>query len=167
MSKSDFINSISDSLQFDLDKMDVVVERTGQLQDDKQDQLDKMDDLEQYTRRTNLRIYGIPEAGKQPEDTDQLTIDFVKSELGVEISPEDISRSHRVGKRSSKPRPIIVRLVGHNTKVEILRKRRQLKKNKRPYNIQEDLTKTRRDILKYLRNDIDEGIIDKVWTAAE
>ena len=165
VSKSDFINSISDSLQFDLDKMDVAVERTGQLQDDKQDQLDKMDDLEQYTRRTNLRIYGIPEAGEQPEDTDQLTIDFAKSELGVEISPEDISRSHRVGKRSSKPRPIIVRLVRHNTKVEILRKRRQLKKNKWPYNIQEDLTKTRRDILKYLRNDIDEGIIDKVWTA--
>ena len=74
VSKSDFINSISDSLQFDLDKMDVAVERTGQLQDDKQDQLDKMDDLEQYTRRTNLRIYGIPEAGEQPELQNTMTL---------------------------------------------------------------------------------------------
>ena len=39
-----------------------------------------------------------------------------------------------------------------------------MKINKRPYNIQEDLTMPRRDILKYLRNEIPEGIVDKVWT---
>ena len=66
----------------------------------------RLDDLEQYTRRTNIRIYGIPESnvenGGPREDTDNLAMNFVKEELGVGLKPEDISRSHRVGKRSSK-----------------------------------------------------------------
>ena len=95
------------------------------------------------------------------EDTDNLAMNFVKEELGVDLKPEDISRSHRVGKRSSKPRPIIVRLSRHNKKVEILQKRRVLKQNERPYNMQEDLSQPRRDILKYLSKDIPPSIIDK------
>ena len=39
-----------------------------------------------------------------------------------------------------------------------------LKQNKRPYNVQEDLTQPRRDILKYLSKDIPPNIVDKVWT---
>ena len=32
---------------------------------------EQLDDLEQYTRRTNIRIFGIPEpTGTDPEDTD-------------------------------------------------------------------------------------------------
>lgn len=128
----------------------------------------QLDDLEQYTRRTNIRIYGIPESNVKNadprEDTDILATNFVKEELGVDLKPEDISRSHRVGKRSSKLRPIIVRLSRHNKKVEILQKRRVLKQNERPYNVQEDLSQPRRDILKYLSKDIPLNIINKVWT---
>ena len=36
-----------------------------------------------------------------------------------------------------------------------------IKKRKRPFNLQEDLTINRREILKYLNKDIEEGI---VWT---
>ena len=61
---------------------------------------------------------------------------------------KELSRSHQVGKRSSTPRPIIVRLSRHKKKVEILQKRRVLKQNERPYNMQEDLSQRRRDILK-------------------
>ena len=97
------------------------------------------------------------------EDTDVLSLNFVKEVLSVDLKPKDISRSHRVGKRSSKPRPIIFRLSRHNTKVEILGKRKILKQKKRPYNVQEDLTQPRRDILKYLSTDIPPNIVDKVW----
>ena len=76
-------------------------------------------DLEQYTRRTNVRIYGIAE---QPEEnTDNLAVDFFKSELKVDVASNDISRSHRVGKKSeAKPRPIIVRFTKHKTKVAVI-----------------------------------------------
>ncbi|CAH3172439.1 unnamed protein product, partial [Porites lobata] len=123
----------------------------------------EVDDLEQYTRRTNVRIYGVAE---QPEEnTDNLAVDFFKSELNVDVASNDISRSHRVGKKSgAKPRLIIVRLTKHNTKVAVMSRRRVLKEHKRPFNLQEDLTINRREILKYLNKDIEEGIVSKVWT---
>lgn len=98
------------------------------------------------------------------EDTDILAMNFIKEQLGVVLKTEDTNRSHRVSKRSSKPRPIIVRLSGHNMKVEIPQKRMVLRQNERPYNVPEDLTKPYRDILKYLRRDIPMNIIDKVNT---
>ena len=49
-------------------------------------------------------------------------------------------------------------------KVQLLRKRRELKARETNFDIWEDLTQCRRDILHYFHNDITEGIIDKVWT---
>ena len=68
------------------------------LEDDNYRLSQEVDDLEQYTRRTNVRIYGVAE---QPEEnTDNLAVDFFKSELNVDVASNDISRSHRVGKKS-------------------------------------------------------------------
>ena len=163
-----FCESVFESLKFDLEQCRNIESILEELKVSNETLTGQLDDLEQYTRRTNIRIYGIPESNVEStdsrEDTDILSLNFVKEELGVDLKLEDISRSHRVGKRSSKPRPIIVRLSRHNTKVEILRKRKMLKKNKRPYNVQEDLTQPRRDILKYLSKDIPLNIVDKVWT---
>ena len=133
------------------------------LEDDNYRLSQEVDDLEQYTRRTNVRIYGVAE---QPEEnTDNLAVDFFKSELNVDVASNDISRSHRVGKKSgAKPRPIIVRFTKHNTKVAAMSRRRVLKEHKHPFNLQEDLTINRREILKYLNKDIEEGIVSKVWT---
>lgn len=120
--------------------------------------------MEQYTRRPNVRIYGVAE---QPEEiTDNLAIDFFKSELNVDVASNDISRSHCLGKKSAtKPRPIIVRFTKHKTKVAvILSRRRMLKERNRPFNLQEDLTINRCEILNYLNKDIEEGIVSKVWT---
>ncbi|XP_068701343.1 uncharacterized protein [Montipora foliosa] len=163
-----FCESVSESLKFDLEQCRNIESILEELKVSNETLTSQLDDLEQYTRRTNIRIYGIPESNVESadtrEDTDILSLNFVKEELGVDLKLEDISRSHRVGKRSSMPRPIIVRLSRHNTKVEILPKRKMLKKNKRPYNVQEDLTQPRRDILKYLNKDIPPNIVDKVWT---
>ena len=62
------------------------------------------------------------------------------------------------------PWPIIVRLLHHNMKVQVLRKHRELKAQEINFDIREDLTQCLPDILHYLHNDITEGIIDKVWT---
>ena len=170
VSSSEFTSSLPESILFDAaeqkDSHMATETKITNLQCTNSRLLEQIDDLEQYTRRTNVRIFGIPEAADDvKENTDDLAINFFASELGVQLSASDISRSHRVGKRSpTKPRPIIVRLVRHNTKVEILRKRRLLKENKRPYNVQEDLTIARRNILKYLSQEINSGIVTKVWT---
>ena len=102
---------------------------------------EQLDDLEQYTRRTNIRIFGIPEpTGTDPENTDAKAIDFFANQLGITVSSDHITRSHRTGKRGRTPRPIIVRLVHHNMKVQLLRKRRELKAQETNFDIREDLT---------------------------
>ena len=87
--------------------------------------LSQLDVLEQFIRRTCIQIYdGIPVSnvvnadGRQ--DTDILAMNFINEELGVDLKREDIGRSYRFGKRSTKPRPIIFHLPRQNTKVEML-----------------------------------------------
>ena len=58
---------------------------------------DRIDDLEQYSRRNCLPFVGIEE--RDDEDTDALVLDVCNSELEVEVSLEDTERSHRLSSR--------------------------------------------------------------------
>ena len=155
---------MSESLKCDLEQCRNIETKLTELKDSNEALASQLDDLEQYTRRTNIRIYRIPESNVENADPREDTDILAKEQLGVVLKPDDINRSHRVSKRSSKSRPIIVRLSGHNMKVEIPQKRKVLKQNERPYKVQEDLTKPHRDILKYLSKDIPMNIFDKVNT---
>ncbi|CAH3139220.1 unnamed protein product [Porites lobata] len=132
------------------------------LEDDNYRLSQEVDDLEQYTRRNNVRIYGVAE---QPEEnSDNLAFDFFKSELNVDIASNNISRSHRVSKKSGvEPRPIIMRFTKHNSKVAVMSRRRPKPQNRKSQ-CPPHLTINRREILKYLNKDIEEGIVSKVWT---
>jgi len=56
----------------------------------------KIDELEQYDRRQNLEIQGVPETAD--EDVTQITMELVKS-LDIELDAEDISIAHRLPKK--------------------------------------------------------------------
>ena len=165
ITSSKFCESVSEGQKFDLEKCRKIEKKLAELKDLKNALTCQLDDLEQYTRRTNnySDIWHTREQYGEYKSSDNLAMNFVKEELGVDLKPEDISRSQRISNRSSKPKPIIVRLPRHNNKVEILQKRRVFKQNEMPYNVQ-DLSQPRRDILKYLIKDIPLNIIDKVWT---
>jgi hypothetical protein len=74
-----------------------------------------LDNLEQYGRRSLIRISGIPEPVDEVDTTE--TVRNLISEIDSEYKPTDVIRSHRVGKISppgsfnSKTRHIIVRLA--------------------------------------------------------
>ena len=78
---------------------------------EKADKLSSLvDRQEQYSRRNCILIHGVKE--KQNEDTDEVVITKIKSEMDLDISPGDIDRTHRIGVPSkSKNRPIIVNFV--------------------------------------------------------
>lgn len=61
----------------------------------------RCDDSEQYSRRNNIRIVGVPERAEK--STDEITIDFMKQKLGAEFKENDICRSHRVGRKKTWP----------------------------------------------------------------
>ena len=169
VSSTQFKKSIPETLQFEVGNLQETTKSSQEtiagLEEANAVLREQLDDLEQYTRRTNIRIFGIPEpTGTDPEDTNAKAIEFFANQLGITVSADHISRSHRNGKRGRTPRLIIVRLVHYKTKVQLLRKRRELKARETNFDIWEDLTQCRRDILHYFDNDITEGIIDKVWT---
>ena len=177
VSSEAFKASSSESLTFDAKQMEDKVKAQEketanlastivQLEAQMNDLVTKQKSLEALNDQVE-RIFGIPETNKQ-EKTDELVKQFCKNELDVELKSEDISRSHRVGRVSlataHRPRPIIVRLTRHNKKVEILKRRRQLRINKKPFSVQEDLTETCRSILNYLRDRDIGDVVSKAWT---
>ena len=58
------------------------------------------DKLEQYSRRCNLRIHGIPETG-EVEDTTLKLLELVNAKMAITptVAKEDIVVSHRRGKQ--------------------------------------------------------------------
>ncbi len=70
---------------------------------------------EQYSRRCNIRIFGIQEI--RGENCSEVVINFLKTELGLVISLEDIDRHHRVGpSRGDGSRALIVKFVSYRVK---------------------------------------------------
>ena len=87
---------------------------------------DKTIDLENRSRRNNLRINGIPEV---PNETWELTEDLVKSTLKEKLSLNTdvhIERAHRVGKPNGqgRARSIVCRLYDWKDKNHILKQAR-------------------------------------------
>ena len=87
-----------------LDKMDAVVDRQGH-----------------YSRRNCLLEHGIVE--ETVRDTDEKIINTLQQSMDETIKPEDIDRSHRLGKpkflKYAKLRPIIFKFVRYNTRNKI------------------------------------------------
>lgn len=76
--------------------------------EDKQISLaEELDELAQYSRRNTLRITN-PWEEMASESTDDLVKTMAKDLMGVELSDQDIGRSHRIGKKNGKPRTIVV-----------------------------------------------------------
>lgn len=117
----------------------------------------RCEEQEQYSRRNNLRIFGIAE--KEGEVTDQEVIKVAKR-LGVDLSVHDIDRSHRTGPRSKEttrgesgskqkkvhPRPILVKFCSYRQRHNLIVVRKNLKKS--GISIAEDLTKSKLELLK-------------------
>lgn len=116
----------------------------------------KVDDLEQYQRRQCLRVFGVAE--EDGEDTDQKAI-LIASQLGVDLTTADIDRSHRIGRKTDKPRPIIVKFVSYRKRSEVFRNKKHLKGS--GVTVREDLTKTR---YRLLQDAIGKYGVKNVWT---
>ena len=119
------------------------------------------DKLHQYSRRENVRIFGIPvDATETAETTEKKTLE-VLNKTGVSVTDKDISACHRLGKASNGSRPVIVRFVSRRKRTEIMRKKKVLREKTDKIYINDDLTPLRAKLLKYVK-----GLpnTDKVWT---
>ena len=111
----------------------------------------KCDDLESYTRRQNLRIVGIPEAGREDGEACLQKVKEEIGKLGLHLDLDKaIDRAHRVGPskdRQGNPveRPMIVRFSTWRARTHVYTNRRKEDGHAKFYI---DLTKRRFDLKK-------------------
>ncbi|XP_069615778.1 uncharacterized protein, partial [Ranitomeya imitator] len=91
---------------------------------------DKVDDLENRSRRSNLRFVGIPESIKGEDLITLLTKDLPKAlDLSFPQNPPLIERAHRLGDQipddKRRPRPAIAKFLYYTAKEAILKAYRQ------------------------------------------
>ena len=133
----------------------------GDLRSVIQSQAFDVDRLVQYSRRENVRLHGVPEtAGENTHDV----VISIAHDMGVDISSNDISVSHRLPKsRTMKERPIIVKFVRRNMKTALMMNKKTLRTidRYRHIYINDNLTPLRSRMLRTLQND-DE--VKRVWT---
>ena len=140
----------------------------------------KLDDQEQYSRRNNLRVTGVPE--NVNEDVGEKIVELCNAELNlgdVQVKPEHIDRVHRVGPRREgvSSRPILVKFATYRTRQLVYKKRSRLKlrnnteaeegdQNGRPnpIYINEDLTKYRSNLLWKARVKKKDKMINDCWS---
>lgn len=124
---------------------------------------ERLNDLEQYQRRNNLRISGLPDKdGETAEDTLKSVVTLMEDKLNLTVDEEDIDIAHRLGKyNGSKSRQVIVRFVHRYTKQKVLRNAKLLK-GSRMY-IMEDLTRLNQEVLASLRLKSPE-FISRAWS---
>lgn len=106
------------------------------------------DRLEQYTRRDNLRIFGIEEDQEEDEDVLQAKVLEVAADVGVKLEADDISIAHRLGKTGERSRPVIVRFCHRKKRNAVLKNKKELKNKNKKIFINEDLTPLRSVLLK-------------------
>ncbi|XP_025113494.1 uncharacterized protein LOC112575716 [Pomacea canaliculata] len=123
----------------------------------------KLDKLEGFSRRDNLRFFGIPETGDDSYETCAATIIQLLQETipGKVWQTTDIVRAHRVGKkivpaghtrnRENKPRPIIAKFTRWSDKLDILTKARE-KLRVKGVTVASDLTERQQSIIKCYRD---------------
>lgn len=118
---------------------------------------DTLEEHEMYGRRNGIRIYGVDET--KDEDCVKKSIEFMKKELNLDLDTKDVCRGHRAGPKDDKsknPRPILLKLIRHDKKAEIIKKREKLQGKK--FVIREDVTKQRQntmiDILDFARKEL-------------
>ncbi|XP_033101563.1 uncharacterized protein LOC117104831 [Anneissia japonica] len=112
------------------------------------DIVDKLDELEQYSRRNCLLLQGVPESNN--ENTDSLALDVINSRINSEVDLCDFDRTHRLGRRKvfenkPKPRPIIVKFTSYRTRSAVFRNKKSLKHS--GFSITENLTSRRLKLL--------------------
>ena len=122
----------------------------------------KANDNEQYSRRNNIRIFGLAET--EGEDCYDVVLKLCQNDLDINVTRDELDRAHRVGKpkksrdgqTSPPPRAMIVKLAGHSVKMKFFRARRKLGP-KRIF-INEDLTKENHKLLLYVKKRCPEGV---------
>lgn len=131
------LEQINDNMRKQLSDIKTVVESQNdalKVNEKKCDDLmTRVVELEQYSRRENLKIFGLAES--RGEDIKKEVVEFLTNTMKCDIDETDISAVHRLDTKShasiiNGARPVIVRFTNRETKISVMRSRKILKGSK-------------------------------------
>lgn len=96
---------------------------------------------EQFSRKTNFKIMGVPE-----EDREN-TWELVKSFLKIELADHEMIAAHRIPGAKGKIRPIIVKVLNTSVKSRIMRMRATVKAKGGGSRLADDITKSNAELI--------------------
>ena len=120
----------------------------------------KTNNNEQYSRKNNIRIFGLPQVDKK-EDPTKVVLSFIKEKLNLKhFEMKEIEAAHRVGiSRNNRPQAMIIRFARRDSRMEVLKNRKCLKNS--PFVVTEDLTRLNVLLLNRAKN---HPRIDQAWS---
>ena len=102
----------------------------------------RIDELEMYSRRSCVRIFGVSE---EKTNTDDAVMEIANA-LEVPLDKSDLAVSHRVGKKQEdRARPIIARITNYQVRHDLIKGSKNLPEIKdfEKVSVNQELTKTR------------------------
>ena len=121
--------------------------------------------LEQYGRRNNIEITGIPDS--VPDQSLEEKVVDILNEITVNVSPKDIEACHRVGVSKNSSKKTIVRLINRKHAKKAFLSRKNLRKSTSPncnVFINENLTVKNNQIAFLGRKLKRSGHLNKIYT---
>lgn len=120
--------------------------------------------LEKQERKRNLVFFGIEETETSYASLEKIIINWVEQYFSIKLTYSDIQEVKRIGKKSERPRPIVVIFSTLGTKIKILKHKDALKDT--PYYFKEDYPKQvlekRKELQEQVKLEKEKGNIVKI-----
>lgn len=151
---------IRDELNETKVRLDKTVQENAQLKADLNDLRLAVDEQEQYSRRSCLRINGvIGDEGSPGENVENKLLSLATTH-NIPIKPEDIDIAHRLGRpKLGFNRPVIVKFSNAKARQLVLSARKTLGN----VYVNEDLTKFRQSLHYHARQLVRDKKLDRTW----
>lgn len=134
--KNSIKNSEANLLKKIDDKFDEAQKKIKILENKVEIQENRLDFLEKQIRSRNILIFGVQETENNYKELTKIVLDILNINMRIKCSNLEIEYLGRKGKKSGKPRPIIVTFTTFGRKIEIIQHKKTLEKYN--YYIKED-----------------------------
>lgn len=121
--------------------------------------MQKGNDNEQYSRKNNIKIMGVPElADETVEMLADHVCDTLHTKAGIAVDPRNIDAIHRIPGKAGFPKPVLMKMRNNYEKTKIMKKRKAMKEA--GFRLVEDVTKLNTSLINRL---VTHENIDSAW----
>lgn len=146
------------------EKLMTWIQKHKKLEEIVEDQERRIYFLEKQERKRNLVFFGIQEIETSYASLEKNIINWIEQYFSIKLSYSDIQEVKRIGKKSERPRPIVVTFSTLGTKIKIIKNKDTIKDT--PYYFKEDFPKQvlekRRELQEQVKLEKEKGNIAKI-----